>query len=73
MTEIEIGYESQGFKLPDGMTWEHVATARAKYEIGAIYVPIVTASGCVGWGVPMIGGRFLQHLNMVRGPHHAED
>lgn len=61
MTEIEQSYVAQGYELPAGWTWEHVATARAKYGVGAIYVPIAAAPGCVGWGVPMIDGKFLIH------------
>lgn len=61
MTEIEAGYVAQGYRLPEGHTWEAVAERRAQYDIGAIYVPVVSAHRCCGWGVPIINGAFLTH------------
>lgn len=52
MTKIEQGYVEQGYELPDGWTWDLVAEARARWNTGAIYVPLVNAPGCVGCGVP---------------------
>ena len=60
-TEIEQGYESQGFKLPDGWTWERVGEERARLDIKAIYVPLGSTSGVVGWGVPMTDGGYMTH------------
>lgn len=61
MTAIEQGYVTQGYIIPVRMTWEQVAEARAKWNIDAIYVPVVSSAGCVGWGVPMRDGKFLTH------------
>jgi hypothetical protein len=65
MTEIEAGYVAQGYRLPDDMTWERVAEQRARWDIGAIYVPVVSGPGCRGWGVPMIDGKFLTHPSLA--------
>ncbi len=61
MSEIEAGYVAQGYVLPEGFTWEIVAESRAKYDIGAIYVPVVAGHGCCAWGVPIVNGAFLKH------------
>ena len=60
-TEIEKGYEEQGYKLPEGWTWERVAALREKWDVGAIYVPEAVDGGVVGWGVPVVDGKFLKH------------
>jgi hypothetical protein len=60
-TDIERSYEEQGYSLPEGLTWEMVAERRARWSISAILVPVAVAPGCVGWGVPYIGGRPLRH------------
>jgi hypothetical protein len=60
-TQIERGYVEQGYVLPEGMTWSKVAESRARSEILEILVPVARVSGVVGWGVPIINGKFLQH------------
>jgi hypothetical protein len=60
-TEIERSYVEQGYELPHGITWEMVAERRARWAIAAIFVPVAVASGCLGWGVPHIGGVPLRH------------
>jgi hypothetical protein len=60
-TDIERSYEEQGFRLPEGLTWEMVAERRARWAIPDIYVPVAAAPGCLGWGVPHIGGVPLRH------------
>jgi hypothetical protein len=66
MTKIEEGYVAQGFTLPAGWTWARVAERRARYGVGAIYVPVANGHGCVAWGVPMIDGEFLTHDDSPR-------
>ncbi len=60
-TAIERFYEEQGYRLPEGLSWEMVADRRARWDIAAIFVPVATAPGCLGWGVPFIHGRPLDH------------
>lgn len=60
-TDIEQNYLDQGYKLPEGLTWEMVATRRARWNIRGIFVPVAVAPGCLGWGVPYIGGVPLEH------------
>ena len=60
-TEIERSYVEQGYRLPEGLTWEMVAERRARWAIAAIFVPVAVAPGCVGWGVPHIRGVPLEH------------
>ncbi len=61
MTQIERDYVAQGYKLPDGYTWEHVAAQRAEFKIAGIYVPVATGGGACAWGVPMRDGEFLTY------------
>ena len=61
-TEIEQGYVEQGYRLPDGMSWADVAEQRARWEIDPIFVPLARVPGaCIGWGVPIVNGRHLEH------------
>jgi hypothetical protein len=60
-TPVERSYLEQGYVLPGGCTWEIVAEQRARWDIAAIFVPVTVAPGCVGWGVPFIDGRPLEH------------
>jgi hypothetical protein len=60
-TEIEQSYLDQGYRLPEGLTWDMVAERRARWDIPAIFVPVAVAPGCVGWGVPHIDGIPLRH------------
>ena len=60
-TEIERSYLEQGYRLPEGLTWDMVAQQRPRWAIDDIFVPIAFAPGCVGWGVPYIGGVPLRH------------
>ena len=60
-TEIERSYVEQGYRLPEGLTWEMVAERRARWAIAPIFVPVAVAPGCVGWGVPHIRGVPLEH------------
>ncbi len=62
ISTIERGYLAQGYSLPAGWTWDHVATQRARWGVGAIYVPVASAGGAVAWGVPIVSGRFLKHI-----------
>lgn len=62
MTAIEQGYVAQGYKLPEGYTWEHVAAQRvAELAIADIYVPVAIGGCACAWGVPMSNGKFLTH------------
>jgi hypothetical protein len=60
-TDIERSYKEQGYRPPQGFTWEMVAKRRARWEIADIYVPVAVAPGCVGWGVPHMDGVPLRH------------
>jgi len=60
-TKIELSYLEQGYRLPEGLTWEMVAERRARWDIAGILVPDALAPGCVGWGVPHIHGVPLRH------------
>lgn len=60
-TRIEQSYLDQGYRLPDGLTWAMVASARARWTVNPIFVPIAVAPGCVGWGVPFVDGKPLKH------------
>ena len=60
-TEIERSYLEQGYRLPEGLTWDMVAQRRARWAIDDIFVAVAVAPGCVGWGVPHIGGIPLRH------------
>ncbi len=60
-TEIERAYMEQGFELPDGVTRKMVAEGRARWSIPDIFVPVALAPGCLGWGVPHVGGKPLKH------------
>jgi len=59
-TEIELSYVEQGYR-PAGFSWDMVAERRARWAIEPIFVPIAIAPGCVGWGVPYLGGVPLKH------------
>ena len=61
MTEIEKGYEAQGFKLPTRWDWDRVAIERRKWDIEPIYVPICGGPGVAAWGVPIVNGKHLKH------------
>lgn len=61
MTDIEQDYVEQGYTLPAGWTWAHVAECRAKYSIDEIRVPVAVGPQVVAWGVPMIDGEYLSH------------
>jgi hypothetical protein len=60
-TEIEQSYVDQGYRLPEGLTWDMVAERRIRWDIPGIFVPIAVAPGCLGWGVPHIDGVPLRH------------
>jgi hypothetical protein len=60
-TDIERSYLEQGYRLPEGLTWKMVAERRARWSIAAIFVPVAVGPGCIGWGVPHIGGVPLRH------------
>lgn len=61
-TQIEQNYVEQGYLLPDGMSWADVAEQRARWEINPIFVPLARVPGaCIGWGVPIVNGRHLEH------------
>ena len=55
-TRIEQSYLQQGYELPEGLTWQMVAERRARWGIAEIFVPLAIAPGCLGWGVPHVGG-----------------
>ena len=59
-TAIERSYVEQGYRLPEGLTWDMVAERRARWAIAGIFVPVAVAPGCVGWGVPHVDGRPLR-------------
>lgn len=70
-SDIERGYIEQGYQLPSGLTWEDVARSRARWDIAPQMVPVcvsahavpagVPANAVIGWGVPIINGRYLRH------------
>lgn len=60
-TSIEQSYLDQGYRLPNGLTWEMVAERRARWEIDENFVPVAVAPSCIGWGVPHINGVPLRH------------
>ena len=60
-TKIEQSYLDQGYRLPEGFSWEMVAERRARWAIADIFVPVAVAPGCVGWGVPYVHGAPLRH------------
>jgi hypothetical protein len=58
---IEAAYVGQGYTLPEGVTWQEVATQRARYDIAPQRVPVAEAPGCSLWSVPEVKGRYLLH------------
>jgi hypothetical protein len=60
-TTIELSYLRQGYRLPDGLTWPMVASARERRDIDPVFVPVAVAPGCIGWGVPFLDGKPLSH------------
>ncbi len=60
-TDIEQGYVDQGYRLPEGLTWEQVAASRKRWGVNAVFVPLACGPGCVGRGVPFVDGRPLKH------------
>jgi len=60
-TDIERAYLEQGYRLPEGLTWDMVDERRARWGIRPIMVPVTVGPGCLGWGVPFIGGKPLKH------------
>jgi hypothetical protein len=60
-SEIEQGYIDQGYRLPEGLTWERVDALRQHWGVNSLLVPEVVASGCIGWGVPFVDGRPMRH------------
>jgi DNA-binding CsgD family transcriptional regulator len=44
-TKIELSYLEQGYRLPEGLTWEMVAERRARWAIADIFVPLAVAPG----------------------------
>jgi len=62
MSPSDANYVKQGFKLPEGMTWEDVRAHRQKWDIDSWMVPVAKASGVLAWGVPIRDGKFLKRL-----------
>lgn len=60
-TAIERAYLDQGYALPEGLSWDKVAERRERWDIPDIFVPLAVAPGCLGWGVPHVGGVPLKH------------
>jgi hypothetical protein len=60
-TTIERSYEEQGYRLPEGLSWDMVAERRARWGIADLLVPVAVAPGCLGWGVPFLAGKPLKH------------
>ncbi|HEX8223768.1 MAG TPA: hypothetical protein VF605_08140 [Allosphingosinicella sp.] len=58
---IEQSYVEQGYRLPEGLSWQDVEASRCKWGVDPILVPVAVAPGCVGWGVPFIDGKPLKH------------
>ncbi len=59
-TAIERSYQEQGYRLAEGLGWELVAERRQRCGIDPVFVPLAVAPGCVGWGVPFVGGKPLR-------------
>ncbi|EQB13264.1 hypothetical protein [Sphingobium lactosutens] len=66
-TPTEAMYFGQGYRLPTGWQWSDVARHRARYGTASHLVPVRQASGVVGWGVPIIEGKFLQRPRDIFG------
>jgi hypothetical protein len=60
-TDIERSYLEQGYRLPEGLTWDMVDERRARWGIRPVMVPVAVGPGCLGWGVPVIDGKPLTH------------
>jgi hypothetical protein len=61
-TEIEQAYVDQNYERPAGLTWDMVAKARARWGPDPIFVPVARIPGCcVGWAVPHVDGKPLNH------------
>lgn len=53
LTESESMYVTQGYELPEGVTWEQVHAERKRHpHIRAIDVPLARGPKCCAWGVP---------------------
>lgn len=59
--DIEQGYIDQGYRLPEGLTWERVDALRAHWGVNPLLVPEAFGGGCIGWGVPFIDGKPIKH------------
>lgn len=53
LSERENHYLENGYKLPEGWTWEKVYAERKRTNTGEIYVPIRVLLSIVVWGVPL--------------------
>ena len=60
-TSIESGYIAQGYILPAHLTWADVHTARERFELSPISVPVASGPGVLAWGVPFINGKPMTH------------
>jgi hypothetical protein len=60
-TDIKRAYQEQGYSFPVGLTWDMVAERRERWAIPDILVSIAVGPGCLGWGVPYVAGRPLEH------------
>ena len=58
-TKIERSYLEQGYRLPEGCTWDMVAERRERWGIDPIFAPVAVVPACVGWGVPFVDGKPL--------------
>ena len=60
-SDIERGYVEQGYRLPEGYTWEIVHQARERYGTPDFMVPVAIVPGKVtAWGVPWKNGKPLR-------------
>lgn len=64
-TPIEKSYVEQGYTLPKNITWDMVATERARLDIAHYMVPVALAAGCCAWSVPHVDGKPLKWRHLV--------
>jgi len=54
-------YRAQGYQFPEGWTEADVLREQKRLHMEHIYVPVCVVPGVVGWGVPMVDGKYMKH------------
>lgn len=57
----DLAYEAQGYRLPEGWTWELVAIERCRLLISNRFCPLGSSYGVTAWGTPFIDGKPLRY------------